>query len=156
MQIASPEAGLVSLRKMSDCVVDLPPEYCQYHDNGCEFAQSCLNCHLPICVYDEPGGKQRLLKRRRAAEMARQFTREGKSIGELAQIFGVSRRTVQRALKIAFGDKPGKRSGDAQFHSEKPDKESRCGKEIHDSFKPPRFIQSDNYDEFRTAVTTKE
>ena len=118
----------MSLRKMSDCVVDLPPEYCQYHDNGCEFAQSCLNCHLPVCVYDEPGGKQRLLKRRRAEEMERQFTREGKSIGELAQIFGVSRRTVQRALKIAFGDKHGKRSGDAQFHSEEPDaEESRCG-----------------------------
>ena len=94
---------------MSDFIADLPPEYCQYHDEGCEFAQSCLNCHLPICVYDEPGGKQRLLKRRRAAEMARLFTREGKSIGELAQIFGVSSRTVQRALKIAFGDK-GKRS----------------------------------------------
>jgi AraC-like DNA-binding protein len=89
---------------MSDCVVDLPPEYCQYHDDGCEFAQSCLNCHLPICVYDEPGGKQRLVKRRRAAEMALLFTGEGKSIGELAQIFGVSRRTVQRALKAAFGD----------------------------------------------------
>jgi len=130
MQIASPVAGLVSLRKMSDCVVDLPPEYCQYHDSGCEFAQSCLNCHLPVCVYDEPGGKQRLLKRRRAAEMARQFTCEGKSIGELAQIFGVSRRTVQRALKIAFGDKPGKRSGDAQFNSEELDaEESRCGEE---------------------------
>ena len=104
MLIASLVAVLVSLRKMSDCVIDLPPEYCQYHDDGCEFALSCLNCHLPICVYDEPGGKQRLLKRRRAVEMARLFTREGKSIGELAQIFGVSRRTVQRALKIAFGD----------------------------------------------------
>ena len=89
---------------MSDCVVDLPPEYCQYQDDGCEFAQSCLNCHLPICVYDEPGGKQRLLKRRRAKEMARLFTSEGKSIGELAQVFGVSKRTVQRALKSAFGD----------------------------------------------------
>ncbi len=93
---------------MSDCVVDLPPEYCQYRDEGCEFAQSCLNCHLPICVYDEPGGKQRLVKRRRAAEMARLFTKEGKSIGELAQIFGVSIRTVQRALKTAFGDKKGR------------------------------------------------
>jgi hypothetical protein len=30
------------------------------------------------------------------------------------------------------------------------------GKEILDSFHNPSFIQSDNYDEFRTAVTTKE
>jgi AraC-like DNA-binding protein len=88
---------------MDDYVVDLPPEYCQYHDAGCEFAQSCLNCHLPICVYDEPGGKQKLIKRRRAKEMAQLFTGEGKSIRELAQVFGVSTRTVQRALKVAFG-----------------------------------------------------
>ena len=96
---------------MSDFTQDLPPEYCQYHDEGCEFAQSCLNCHLPVCVYDEPGGKQRLLKKRRAAEMARLFTREGKSIGELAQIFAVSNRTVQRTLKAAFGDKTLKHGG---------------------------------------------
>jgi len=96
---------------MNDLITDLPPEYCQYHDEGCEFAQSCLNCHLPVCVYDEPGGKQRLLKRRRAAEMARLFTGEGKSIGELAQIFAVSNRTVQRALKAAFGDKTLKANG---------------------------------------------
>jgi AraC-like DNA-binding protein len=93
---------------MNDFTTDLPPEYCQYHDEGCEFAQSCLNCHLPVCVDDEPGGKQRLLKRRLAAEMARLFTREGKNIGELAQIFGVSNRTVQRALKEAFGDPTGR------------------------------------------------
>ncbi|MDD5288073.1 MAG: helix-turn-helix domain containing protein [Dehalococcoidales bacterium] len=98
--------SFMSLRNMSDCAVDLPPEYCQYQDDGCEFSLSCLNCHLPVCVYDEPGGKQRLLKRRRAAEMARLFTRESKTVKELAQIFGVSRRTVQRALKQAFGDTP--------------------------------------------------
>ena len=99
------DCGACESAEMSDFTQDLPPEYCQYHDEGCEFAQSCLNCHLPVCVYDEPGGKQRLLKRRRAAEMARLFTREGKSIGELAQIFAVSNRTVQRTLKATFRDK---------------------------------------------------
>jgi AraC-like DNA-binding protein len=91
---------------MFDYNSDLPPEFCQYHDAGCEFSKSCLNCHLPVCVYDEPGGKQRLLKRQRAAEMARLFTTERKSVGELAQIFNVSIRTVQRALKLAFGNAP--------------------------------------------------
>lgn len=84
---------------MEDLTLDLPPEYCHYQDDGCEFAQSCLNCHLPVCVYDEPGGKQRLIKRRRALEIARLFTNEKKSIGELAVLFKVSKRTVQRALK---------------------------------------------------------
>lgn len=93
----------MSLWNSSEYDADLPPEYCQYQDNGCEFAESCLNCHLPICIYDEPGGKQRLLKRRRNAEMIRLATVEGKSIREIAPIFGVSTRTVQRALKIAPG-----------------------------------------------------
>jgi AraC-like DNA-binding protein len=88
----------------ADTELDLPPEYCHYPDEGCEFAESCLNCPLPMCVYDEPGGRRRLLKRRRAQEMARLFTREGKGIRELAAIFGVSQRTVQRALKSAFGE----------------------------------------------------
>jgi len=94
----------MELEQARDIRLDLPPEYCQYQDEGCEFAESCLNCPLPVCIYDEPGGKQRLLKRRRAREMSRLFTTEGKGIKELAQIFGVSQRTVQRVLKVAFDD----------------------------------------------------
>jgi len=91
--------------------MDLPPEYCHYQDDGCELAtaylgdrSSCLKCPFNRCVYDEPGGKQRWLKGLRAREMARLFTTEGKGIRELAQIFGVSQRTVQRALKAVLGD----------------------------------------------------
>lgn len=95
----------MELRQTSEVELDLIPEYCHYHDEGCEFADSCLNCPLPMCVYDVPGGRQRLLKRRRAEEMARLFTEEGKSTRELTQIFGVSLRTVQRALKVVFESK---------------------------------------------------
>ena len=94
----------MGLEQTNDFGLDLPPEYCRYQDEGCEFAESCLNCPLPVCIYEEPGGKRRLLKRQRAKEMARLLTTEGKGIGELAQIFGVSQRTVQRALKAAFSD----------------------------------------------------
>ncbi len=89
---------------MNDYYLDLPPEFCQFHDEGCEFAHSCLNCPLPVCIYDEAGGKHRLLKKRRAAEMAQLYAKEGKSIGELAQIYKVSSRTVRRVLKVAFGE----------------------------------------------------
>lgn len=89
-------------RSIDNAERDLPPEYCHYQDVGCEFASSCLNCPLPLCVYDEPGGKRRLLKRRRAQEMARLFTTEGKGLKELAEMFNVSQRTVQRALKSIF------------------------------------------------------
>jgi transposase len=36
--------------------------------------------------------------------MEQLFVKEGKTIRELSQIFKVSKRTVQRALKVSFGD----------------------------------------------------
>ncbi len=79
--------------------LDLPPEYCRYRDEGCEFADSCLNCPLTKCIYDEPRGRQRRLKRQRDRQIVRLFTSEGKGVKELASMFGLSQRTVQRALK---------------------------------------------------------
>ena len=81
---------------------DLPPEYCQYRDEGCELAESCLNCPFPQCVYDEPRGKQRRQKKLRNSEIARLFSDESKEVKELATIFGVSQRTIQRALKSSL------------------------------------------------------
>ena len=78
---------------------DLPPEYCQYRDEGCEFADSCLKCPLPECIYELPGGRQRWLKELRDKEVVRRFAAEGRGVKELALIFGVSQRTVQRILK---------------------------------------------------------
>ena len=82
--------------------LDLPPEYCHYRDEGCEFADSCLNCPLPRCIYDQPGGRQRRLKRLRDREIAGLFTTEGKGVKEIALKFGLSQRTVQRALRRAL------------------------------------------------------
>ena len=81
--------------------LDLPPEYCHYQDEGCEFADSCLNCPFEKCIYDEPRGRQRYIKRLQAKEIARLFTTGGKGIKELALMLGLSQRTVQRALKKA-------------------------------------------------------
>jgi len=82
--------------------LDLPPEYCHYRDEGCEFADSCLNCPLSKCIYDEPGGRQRWLKRQRDRQIVRLFTIEGKGVKELALMFGLSQRTVQRTLKSSL------------------------------------------------------
>lgn len=76
---------------------DLPPEYCHYRDEGCELAGSCLYCPLPKCVFDRPGGRQHWLKSSRDREILR-LTAEGRNVKELARIFKVSTRTVQRAL----------------------------------------------------------
>jgi len=77
---------------------DLLPEYCHYRDEGCEFADSCLNCPFASCIYDEPGGKQHFIKELQNTEIIRLYT-QGKELEELATMFGISQRTVQRALK---------------------------------------------------------
>jgi hypothetical protein len=82
-----------------DTELDLPPQYCHYRDDGCEFADSCLSCPFPECVYAQPGGKHRWLKRLRDKEILGLFTTEDKGVKELAVMFGVSRRTIQRILK---------------------------------------------------------
>ena len=86
--------------------LDLPPEYCRYQDDGCELAtdylghkSSCLNCPFAKCIYDEPRGRQRHIKTLRDRKIVRLFNSKGKGIKELALMFGVSQRTVQRALK---------------------------------------------------------
>ena len=81
--------------------LDLPPEYCHYRDNGCEFADSCLNCPFAKCLYDEPGGRQHHIKRFRDKEILRLYTTGKKGLRELALMFDLSQRTVQRALKRA-------------------------------------------------------
>jgi hypothetical protein len=77
---------------------DLPPEFCHYRDEGCEYAESCLACPFPQCLYDEPRGRQRWLKELRNKEIKKLFT-SGWKVNELALLFGVSQRTIQRALK---------------------------------------------------------
>ena len=89
----------MELEKIDEIGLDLPPEYCAYPDEGCEFSESCLNCPLPLCVYEEPNGRQRLIKETRNMKIAGMYIHEGKSTEELAEIFGVSQRTVQRILK---------------------------------------------------------
>lgn len=69
-----------------------------YRDEGCELAASCLNCSLPRCVHDEPGGRQWQRRKQRNREIARLRRTQGLKIGELARRFGVSRRTVYRIL----------------------------------------------------------
>ena len=85
--------------EMSRDGLDLPPEYCHYRDEGCDLADSCLNCPVPRCIYDQSRGKQRWLKRLRDREIIRLAGTEGKGVQELATMFRLSQITVQRALK---------------------------------------------------------
>ncbi|MFH0914138.1 MAG: helix-turn-helix domain-containing protein [Chloroflexota bacterium] len=85
---------------------DLAPEYCHYRDEGCELASSCLGCPFSRCIYEQPGGRLHFHKEQRERDILR-LTREGRGVKELATLFGVSQRTVQRALRSTKGGKNG-------------------------------------------------
>ena len=70
----------------------------KYKDDGCELYPSCANCPESVCVFDQYGGIAAYEKRKRNLEIRKLFE-EGKSKKEIALIFGVDRKTVERALK---------------------------------------------------------
>ena len=96
----------LSTEDSSESEPDLPPEYCRYRDEGCELADSCLDCPFPQCIYEEAGGMQHWLKKMRNREIARLFSKEGKVVKELASKFGLSQRTIQRALRSSISNLP--------------------------------------------------
>lgn len=74
---------------------DLVPEHCEYSDDGCDLFPSCLDCPLATCRYDHPW--QHTAKELRDGEM-RRLHGGGMGVNELAQRFGLSKRTVYRAV----------------------------------------------------------
>jgi hypothetical protein len=81
--------------------LDALPEYTEYADAGCDLYPSCLRCPLPRCRFDEPGGAAGMLRTGRDATMMRLAFDEGVPVPRLADMFGVSRRTVFRVLRSA-------------------------------------------------------
>jgi len=91
---------------LDESALDFLPEYCHYQDDGCEFAVSCLSCPFPECIYAQPGGRQQWLKRLRDGEVLKLFNDQSKGVRELAEMFDVSQRTIQRILKRARDNGP--------------------------------------------------
>lgn len=77
---------------------DFSLEDIEWRDGGCELYPRCLECPLERCVEEEPRARQRVRLEKRAERM-RALREEGKSTTEIAIMFGVSVRTVQRALR---------------------------------------------------------
>jgi AraC-like DNA-binding protein len=107
-EAAGEEPLLLSSRRVRD---DALPENQEYADSGCDIWERCLTCPLPRCRYDEPGGARQIFLRERDSEIARLRRGDGATIDELAQRFGVSRRTVFRVLRRAT--RPARRAGRA-------------------------------------------
>jgi hypothetical protein len=78
---------------------DALPEHTDYADTGCEIAPSCLNCPLPKCRYDMPGGLAAMLRSTRDVAIADAVRRRQLPIDDVAAMFGLSRRSVFRALR---------------------------------------------------------
>ena len=83
--------------------MDVLPEHFQYRDNGCEVSQSCLRCPLPKCKHDDPGWLRSYRRDQRDRRLLGVRSRENVSVGELAQRFQISERTVHRILARASG-----------------------------------------------------
>jgi AraC-like DNA-binding protein len=107
-EAAGEEPLLLSSRRVRG---DALPENQEYADSGCDIWERCLTCPLPRCRYDEPGGARQIFLRERDSEIARLRRGDGATIDELAQRFGVSRRTVFRVLRRAT--RPARRAGRA-------------------------------------------
>ena len=84
-------------------LIDVFPEHFPYRDDGCDISPSCLNCPLPHCKYDEPGWLQRETRQRRDQEVMMARIMEGKTVPQLARIFGLSERTIHRIIKRING-----------------------------------------------------
>jgi transposase-like protein len=84
------------------------PEHTQYTDTGCDVHPSCLTCPLVRCRYDEPGGTRRQFNEDRDRAIAG-LQRQGVPVEAIAAWFGVSRRTVFRALARTRAARPADR-----------------------------------------------
>jgi transposase-like protein len=91
------EAGTPVLEAVRKARRDALPEHTQYADTGCDVHPRCLTCPLVRCRYDEPGGARKLFSEDRDRAIV-SMHREGAPVDAIARRFGVSRRTVFRAL----------------------------------------------------------
>lgn len=88
-----------SRRRREDPAVDGLPEQMHYTDTGCEASMSCLGCPLPRCRFDDPAWYSAYKLRERDEEIASACHYENLQIWEVASRFGISVRTVHRALR---------------------------------------------------------
>jgi len=80
---------------------DSLPEKTGYRDDGCEIHPHCLSCPLPRCRYDEPGGLRGMINAARDRQIVALRT-GGIAVEEIADRFGLSRRTVFRILTAKY------------------------------------------------------
>jgi hypothetical protein len=78
---------------------DTLPENTIYRDDGCDVADSCLDCPLPVCKFDAPGWLQRASRYERDMDVVNMRVRDGLSVEEIAERVELSGRTIHRILQ---------------------------------------------------------
>jgi len=78
---------------------ELSSEDSNYFDTGCKYSPTCLNCPLPICIYDDPNFFKNFIKESRDKSIFQDYE-QGMSVKELSLKYGVSIRTIQRSIKL--------------------------------------------------------
>ena len=74
-------------------------EFYHYEDTGCEASDSCLDCPLPRCKYDDPAWYQRNRRLARDFRIVHVMQQESLSVEETAARFSVTVRTVFRIIQ---------------------------------------------------------
>ena len=71
-------------------------------DEGCQHSPLCLDCPLPLCKYDDPGGEARRAKARRDS-LVMWHLRRGATVLEIARKTGIGERTIYRIQRNGVG-----------------------------------------------------
>jgi AraC-like DNA-binding protein len=82
------------------------PDFTEYRDTGCEVSPSCFTCPLVKCRYDSDSGGKRALERLNRLDRVAELRRRGLTVDQIAQVLGVSRRTIFRDLGETLGTPP--------------------------------------------------
>ena len=78
---------------------DALPEGATYTDDGCDYHPACLTCPLVVCRYQVPGGIRAIRNTERDPQIVA-LHREGVPVDDIAERFGLSRRSVFRVLAM--------------------------------------------------------
>ena len=84
---------------MASPQVDAVPEFYHYEDTGCEVSESCLNCPLPRCKYDDPVWYQKHRRLAKDLNVLAVMRAEELSVEGAAERFSVTVRTIFRIMR---------------------------------------------------------
>lgn len=79
--------------------VDATPEFFHYADTGCEASDSCLDCPLPQCKFDDLEWYQQNRRLAKDFRVVAVMERERLSAEEAAARFSVTVRTIFRIME---------------------------------------------------------